>query len=264
MRRAVAWLSCALAGACAWSNPENRVVWNAFERNVVPEGGVAFWAALPLTLPVGLAAIVADTLVVHPLSVLDDAWRDARSLWEGLDWRGHYYTQLGFLPLRAAATPAVFAGAFLGRACFDVAPHARGDEPSPEAAEAAADAGAMRARCLEFFAALERQEDAALHGHGTIAWDEQLADAFARALRTANARGRLSLYRAGAYFAMPPLVDEPWLGLRDADPVVRYLVLLSWPQDRPLPEGLRADLREDPSEMVRMLARERLASSAPK
>ena len=53
------------------------------------------------------------------------------------------------------------------------------------------------------------------------------------------------------------MVDEPWMGLRDTDPVVRYLVLVKLSRAVAVPEPLRRALREDSSETVRALARQR-------
>ena len=50
-----------LLSSCAWTRRENRPVWNAFEANLVPDATVPFVAALPVTLPLGLGAILVDT-----------------------------------------------------------------------------------------------------------------------------------------------------------------------------------------------------------
>ena len=100
--------------SCAWSNPANRPVWNAFEKHVVPEQDAAFYATLPLTVPAGFGAILADTVIVHPVSVIDDAAGDAAEQWRKLDWQKQYYTELGFLPLRVVTTPLVFVFSWLG------------------------------------------------------------------------------------------------------------------------------------------------------
>jgi hypothetical protein len=256
MSRVGPWLLLAAAG-CAWSNPANRPVWNAYEHHLVPDGGAAFWATLPLTAPAGMAAIVADTLLVHPVRVLDDAAGDAADRWRRAKWRDHYYTELAFAPFRAALTPVVFAGSFLGRAMFDVPP--RGMRRTQEPAATAAADPRDRAQWLERLASLARQEPAPSERMPAAPpWDDELAQAFDRALRTADGRGRHWLFREGSRAGLPPLVREPWLGLRDADPVVRYLELLAWDPGQSLPTGLRDDLLADPNEMVRLLAEERL------
>ena len=78
--------------SCAFANPANRPVWNAFEDNLVPESDGAFWATLPLTVPVGVVAILVDTFIAHPLQVVDDAWDDTVSLWTELPFDEEYYT----------------------------------------------------------------------------------------------------------------------------------------------------------------------------
>ena len=84
MRTAVArWcLPLVLAlSACAWTRRENRPVWTAFETNLVPESPAGFAVALPVTVPLGLLAILTDTLVAHPIQVVDEAWDDSADLW---------------------------------------------------------------------------------------------------------------------------------------------------------------------------------------
>ena len=105
-------MSLTLLPSCAWSNVDNRPVWNAFESNLVPESGGLFAATLPLTVPLGLASIVVDTIIAHPLQVVDDAYDDAAELWdsEDLKFDEAYYTEMGFLPIRVLVTPIAFAG----------------------------------------------------------------------------------------------------------------------------------------------------------
>ncbi len=244
------------AAGCAWSNPANRPVWNAFEQNVVPDGDIAFYATLPLTVPAGLGAILVDTLVVHPVRVLDDAAGDAGELWDDLDWQKQYYTELGFLPLRAAVTPLAFAGSWLGRICFDIPPRESRD-PSKRAAAAQSAADARRTEWLAFLSALEQQVAAVPPARAPVEWDAELAAAFERTHRVANARGRHLLLRTAARQRVPPLVAEPWLGLRDRDPVVRYLELQAC-SGNDVPADLRRALLADDNEMVRLLAADKL------
>ena len=50
-RAAALSLLLATFGGCAWSNPDNRPVWNAFEEGLVPEDDGLFYATLPVTVP---------------------------------------------------------------------------------------------------------------------------------------------------------------------------------------------------------------------
>lgn len=255
--------SLALAGAllccagCAWSNDINRPVWNVFEANLVPKSDGARAATLPLTVPLGLVAILTDTLIAHPIQVIDDAWCDAGEVWDDLNWRDSYYTECGFLPVRVAATPLVFAGAWLGRALFDVPRHGEervrtkvlGDEgevaPTP----------ATRAECLAYLQALAtRRDPPETELPVAPTWDAELQTEFARALQGATARGRFDLYKTARRYRWQPLVDDPWLALRDADPVVRYRTLVALAKPDQVPEDLRTALRNDPSETVREVA----------
>ena len=101
--RRCAWPLLCLLGSCAWSNPDNRPVWRAFEERVVPVDDVWFYSSLPVTVPLGFGAILCDVLVAHPAAVIDDAWYDAKELWDPdkLDFEGEYYTQLAAVPVRA-------------------------------------------------------------------------------------------------------------------------------------------------------------------
>lgn len=242
---------------CAWSNPANRPVWNSFEKHLVPEQDTAFYATLPLTVPAGLVAIVVDTVFVHPVQVTDDAAGDAVDLWRELDWHKEYYTELGFLPLRALATPIVFVFSWLGRSCFDIDPRESKD-PAVRAAALKEVAGVRRAECLAFFAALEQPLATPKPPvKAPVEWDAELGAAFDHAYRNTDARARYDLLRAAARLKLFPLVEEPWLGLRDRDPVVRYLELRSW-NGKQMPADLRAALLSDENEMVRALAGEKL------
>ena len=131
-RDVIAMLALSLSAACAWSDPGNRPIWNAFEGRVVPAEGPWFYATLPMTVPVGFAAILGDTLVAHPLQVVDDAARDVGDLWRTseMDFESEYFTQLGSLPLRAALTPAVFGVSWCFRSAFAVPAHEA--EPSED------------------------------------------------------------------------------------------------------------------------------------
>jgi hypothetical protein len=63
------------------------------------------------------------------------------------------------------------------------------------------------------------------------------------------------LYRLARDNHWPPWRAELIMGLRDPDPVVRYRLIESWPRDERIPSELQEELRNDPNEMVRLLAR---------
>ncbi len=244
-----------LCAGCAWSNDVNRPVWNAFEANLVPKSDGARAATLPLTVPLGLVAILTDTLIAHPIQVIDDAFCDAGNVWDDLDWRASYYTECGFLPLRAAATPLAFAGAWLGRSLFDLPRHGEKRTRSGEDDDADATPTATRAECLAYLQALaERREPPEAELPMAPTWDAELQAAFARAQQGATARGRFDLYRTARRQRWQPSVADPWLALRDADPVVRYRALVTLAKPDQVPEELRAALRSDASETVREVA----------
>jgi len=267
-------LIAGLAGGCAWTDPANRPLWNAFETQLVPEGDGAFYATLPLTVPAGLLAIVLDTFVVHPAQVADDAWGDAGDLWRELPWAEQYYTQLALLPFRAIGTPIVFVFSFLGRSCFDIEPRGQG-QPTPDAAGRATEApdtlpmptaGAADARAAareaELLAAFARVSGGATTAAGWEVdvppppWSLALQQAFELALARGSAPGRLALLSYVRWHALPPVLADPALGLTDPDPVLRYELLRQIRNAGAIPQEVRAALREDPNELVRALARE--------
>lgn len=250
-----------LASGCAWSNPENRPVWNAFEEHLVPEDDVLFAVTLPLTLPGGFGAILIDSLFVHPVQVVDDAAGDARDVWNNMEWSEQYYTELATLPLRAVGTPLVFVGSFLGRSIFDAEPHKDAASSSDVAHQQEVRRVARRLdvqKWLESVAA-GRSEHLRPQCEDCGSWSDELQFSFEATRRAADADGRLELYRAAERNRWPPWEADPGMGLRDPDPVVRYMVLqnrsAALSKRDPIPEDLQRELREDPSEMVRLLAR---------
>jgi hypothetical protein len=117
-------LSCQLVVAltgCAFLNRDNTPALNAVEKRLWPQSTGKRVAAFPLVFPIGLAAIVTDAFVIHPLTVVDDAAEDTKDcLWEDWDWDDQYVTECAVLPWRAVFTPVVFAFDLLGRSMFDV------------------------------------------------------------------------------------------------------------------------------------------------
>ena len=70
----------------------------------------------------------------------------------------------------------------------------------------------------------------------------------------ATASGRLQLYKLARRWSPPPWVAEPWMGLSDPDPAIRYLELDRLSRNTNVPTGLRDALRSDESALVRELA----------
>ena len=81
--------------------------------------------ASPLILIGGGLAIATDALVIHPISVLDDAQRDTMAYcWRSFGQPGHFVTDSASLPVRLIATPFIYLIDWGGRCIADV-------EPSP-------------------------------------------------------------------------------------------------------------------------------------
>jgi hypothetical protein len=237
----------------AWERKENRPVWNAFEAHMVPDGDAAFWAAMPLLAPLGLAAVALDVAVAHPLQTLDDCFADTKSaLWSGLDWQDAYVTECGLVPLRAAASPAFFALAFCTRSLFDVTSKEQDEQDQRDLA-------AAREQRL-------RRWLAATASGGSI--DElplplcaEPGPELLRELQAALAQGgplaRIAILQRAA--------GDPWLrqgadwdlALRDESAAVRALALQALPLDFALPPSTQLRLQEDPDAAVRALAKQR-------
>lgn len=240
----------ATLSSCAFANRDNRPVWNAFESTMVPDGGAAFWSTLPLTVPVGLGAILVDTFVAHPLQVVDDAWDDTVDVWRGLEFEEHYYTESASLPFRAVWSPVVFAGSFLGRSAFDW--------PSEEDREARREqrAAKRRAATLTWLGRIAAGDDVRAVRRLPEPVDSEIATAVAAALAGGTAHGRMLVYDAVSKGEDSTIVD--WLAaLADPSAVVRYHVLADMPKSLEVPQDAIARLLSDPDEAVRERARRR-------
>ena len=129
MKRYSAFLAMApvlLCLGCAVFDRDNTPTLNWVEAHMLPERGAARTLAYPVVIPLGLLAISADALIVHPATVIDDAVEDTGDcLWEHFDWKTEYVTECASLTPRTALTPVVFSGAFIGRSMFAVPERAK-------------------------------------------------------------------------------------------------------------------------------------------
>lgn len=116
----------ALLAGCAVADADNRRTLTAMDAHLAPASTAARWAALPLTLPAGMLGLFTDAVVVHPCCVIDDAWGDtAEYLWRPRE--ESRFRRAVMVPVRAAATPLVFAADWLTRAMFAVPPRKEDD-----------------------------------------------------------------------------------------------------------------------------------------
>ncbi|MCB9876947.1 MAG: hypothetical protein H6835_05010 [Planctomycetes bacterium] len=258
LRRSALLLGLAVLPSCAWSNPANRPVWNAFEQHLVPEGDGLFYATLPLTVPGGLLALLTDSFVVHPAQIVDDAFDDAGELWveNDPDWGDAYYTEMAFLPFRVVLTPVVFAGSFVGRSLFDI-PSDDEREERVATGEEAIEQRRQRAQAMlrqMFIAWLQSLPDSpAASCPGVPESDGETSAELTAALQR-GATVRASVYKGLLAADVVQFGDvDLSRGLRDPDPVVRHTALRYWPSPLPLPEPALEALRNDPCESVREL-----------
>lgn len=110
-----------LCSGCAVFNRNNTPALNFVEQHVLPRENPERMISYPLAIPVGLVAASLDMFLLHPATVVKDAWNDTgEMLWEKLDWNERYVTTAASLVPRAAVSPIVFTGDFLARSSFDV------------------------------------------------------------------------------------------------------------------------------------------------
>ena len=120
MRRFLLIAALGLAcSSCAFMNRQNLPLVNLHRKYLVPDNTAMQWAMSPALLPSGLVAGVADVVLVHPVSVMDDAWfQTASAVWEPAG-RG-YVTECALFPLRSVATPPFWALNWMSRSIFDI------------------------------------------------------------------------------------------------------------------------------------------------
>lgn len=249
-----------LLTSCAWTNRANRPVWNAFESNLVPGSQTAFVCTLPLTVPAGLLVIVGDTLIAHPIQVVDDALGDAGDVWDSLSLTdAHYYTNAAEVPFRAVWTPVVFAGSFLGRSMFDIRPHDEREVDEQTAtrnrdAKRTKEVTDQRARVLAWLRTIaEGGEVGDVPGPITI--DDEARAAIERALTSRSALGRRAVNQWAMFWARGAVDWSRALG--DESAVVRFGVLEDLRPDVMIPAAVQQRLLADPDATVRELAAQR-------
>jgi hypothetical protein len=121
MRRTILILLVAavLLPGCAVFEEDNRMLTSALDDAVEPESTGAKIALSPVFIPVGVASIVVDAVVIHPISEIPNAADDTYELvWE--DPEGSYVTQTFLLAPKLVVTPVVFVFTWLGRSMFDI------------------------------------------------------------------------------------------------------------------------------------------------
>jgi len=120
---AIALTTCT---GCAFLNRQNTPTANFVEQKLLPKTNPAKVLSYPALLPVGVGALAVDAVVIHPVSVLDDAYRDTeRALWRHFDWEDSYVTECAKLVPRTALSPVVFTFMWTARSVFDIPPHVR-------------------------------------------------------------------------------------------------------------------------------------------
>jgi hypothetical protein len=125
MSRTALLLILLLCAGCAVFDRDNRRTLNAMDEHLAPESTAARWAVAPVGLPAGIVALVLDAVIVHPSTVFDDAWDDTVDLlWTPRDETR--FRRAILLPLVTIATPFVYLGDWLGRACLAIPPREEG------------------------------------------------------------------------------------------------------------------------------------------
>lgn len=122
-------------GGCAFVDSENRRVFNWYSETLVPKKHPARALSYPLIIPVGLAALLTDIVIVHPICSVDDALRDTRDCcWDSdsFNWDDEYVTECTLLVPRTVATPIVAVGDWALRCVFPISPNKSDDDSKGE------------------------------------------------------------------------------------------------------------------------------------
>ncbi len=257
-----------LVSSCAWSNPDNRPVWNAFEAHAVPDDSTWFALSLPIIAPLGLLAVTVDTFIAHPIQIVDDAVGDAGDCWSDLGpkFDDQYYTQTAYLPVRAGVqTPGTFLLSFLGRSLFDLPRRGAEDKAGKEDSDKGdvdevLDEATLRKNRHEailawYDAVLEDHEAEFPSAYSVFeAWDHEVLAPVDATLRRASVLSRMSIYSVGLLYGVQKIYEA---GLADRDPGLRFMVIKNLPSQYDVREDLLRSLREDSVESIRELARQR-------
>ena len=121
----------AFTGGCAFMNRDNMRMLNWLEDDVMPaKGTTARQLTYPITVPLGLCAMAADIIVVHPICSVDDAVLDTDdACWSKFYWDQGYVTECAQLPFRVVFSPVVLVFDWAGRCLFDIPPNPRAGTP---------------------------------------------------------------------------------------------------------------------------------------
>jgi hypothetical protein len=141
-------LSLLAASGCAVFDRRNTPLFNASEKHLLPRTQPARALSFPVTVPLSLAAVTVDLLVVHPAMELPRAYDETKdALWDlhWRDWKGAAFTEGAKVLPRVALTPVVFAGEWLGRSVVGAGGRGR---PAPTRERETRDAALRRLREL--------------------------------------------------------------------------------------------------------------------
>jgi hypothetical protein len=105
---------------CAVTRFDHMATTNWMDRTIVPDNRTAQWAMTPLLIPLCVGTLAVDNLLVAPAVHAPSAYGDAEEFFTASV--GGYYTEMGVLPFRAAITPIVFVGSWMGRTFFAIEP----------------------------------------------------------------------------------------------------------------------------------------------
>jgi len=110
-----------LAAGCAFMQKDNRRLLNALDDGVkgtwVAETPTGRIVASPVFLPVGLAALAADTVIVQPVAATGPAAKDMYD-WIWKDPQGSDFSQVMLFLPKVVASPIVFVSDWLFRSVF--------------------------------------------------------------------------------------------------------------------------------------------------
>ncbi|MEI7012190.1 hypothetical protein [Leptospira licerasiae] len=103
---------------CASFQKENRILTTYLDEKVTPESAPAKVALAPIFIPVGLASLILDVFIIHPITVIPDAIDDTyKVIWKNSSG-GIVFQTIVFVP-KLIVSPVFFLVDFLGRSGFN-------------------------------------------------------------------------------------------------------------------------------------------------
>ncbi|MEQ9367259.1 MAG: hypothetical protein RIF32_23710 [Leptospirales bacterium] len=99
------------AANCAVLIPEHRVLTRLLDEHLAPESPVARVALAPAAVPVGLAALSIDGVLINPVRRVPDSIENANFVFDEVPYAG--IGEILVFPMRVVTYPVIFFGSML-------------------------------------------------------------------------------------------------------------------------------------------------------